>query len=98
MPYYFNGRMLHEPGYYTAVYNMSACDSVVGLTLSIGAGTHEFSDQLEVLNVDVYSILGQLMGQVSNLEAVNELSLKTGCYILRIHTIEGILSKKIIIQ
>lgn len=98
MPYYFNGRMLHEPGYYTAVYNMPACDSVVGLTLSIGAGTHEFSDQLEVLNVDVYSILGQLMGQVSNLEAVNELSLKTGCYILRIHTIEGILSKKIIIQ
>ena len=33
--YYFHGRYLNEPGYYTAVLNGPDCDSVVGLTLTI---------------------------------------------------------------
>ena len=33
--YWFHGRYLTEPGYYTAVLNGHDCDSVIGLTLSV---------------------------------------------------------------
>ena len=39
--YYFHGRYLNEPGYYTAVLNGPDCDSVIGLTLNILTGTTE---------------------------------------------------------
>ena len=42
--YDFNGRTLTEPGYYTAVLNGPDCDSVIGLTLDIIAGTLEHSE------------------------------------------------------
>jgi parallel beta-helix repeat protein len=98
IPYNFNGRLLNEPGYYTTVFNEPACDSVVGLTLTVGVGTDEFNGHLDILSVEVYSLLGQKVGQVSNLDAVNNLSLSTGCYILRIHTTDGIRSKKIVLR
>ncbi|MBR3710232.1 MAG: C10 family peptidase [Bacteroidales bacterium] len=97
-PYSFNGRLLYEPGYYTTVYPMPTCDSVVGLTLSIGAGIPAFIESQEVLHVEIFSILGQRMGQVGRLDAIDNLSLSPGCYILRVHTTEGILSKKVIIK
>ena len=93
--YFFNGLTLHEPGYYTAVYHMSECDSVVGLNLMMPMGTAEnHAENADVLSVEVYSLLGQPIGQVKNLEALTSLRLKPGCYILRIHTAEGIITKK----
>ena len=39
--YYFHGRYLNEPGYYTAVLNGPDCDSVIGLTLMVLEGVEE---------------------------------------------------------
>ena len=39
--YYFHGRFLTEPGYYTAVLNGHDCDSVIGLTLNVLLGFNE---------------------------------------------------------
>ena len=39
--YWFNGRLLTEPGYYTTYYPTQDCDSVVGLTLMILEGVEE---------------------------------------------------------
>ena len=98
-PYVFNGQTLHEPGYYTALYNTPTCDSVVGLTLYLDMAVNEQANaQAQVLGVEVFSILGQIMGRTDDLEALKELGLKPGCYILRIHTSEGIRNKKIILE
>lgn len=96
--YNFNGNILHEPGYYTAVYPMPDCDSVVGLTLKMPLGIDEVMPSAEILSVEVFNILGQPVGHVSSIEAVREMSLKKGCYLLMIKTLEGSTSKKIVIQ
>lgn len=97
-PYVFNGQTLNEPGYYTALFTTPTCDSVVGLTLHIDMDVDDFdTDEESVLGVDVYSILGQHLGHVGQLDTVNELNMRPGCYILRIQTTVGIKSKKIII-
>jgi parallel beta-helix repeat protein len=96
--YNFNGNILHEPGYYTAVYPMPECDSVVGLTLKMPLGIDEVMPSAEILSVEVFNILGQPVGNVSSIEAVREMSLKKGCYLLMIKTSEGSTSKKIVIQ
>ena len=96
--YYFNGTLLHEPGYYTTVYPMPECDSVVGLTLLMPTELEENTKEAEILYVDVFNILGQPVGHVRSLEAVKELPLKKGCYLLMIKTSEGSISKKMIIQ
>ena len=96
--YNFNGNILHEPGYYTAVYPMPECDSVVGLTLMTPLGIDEAMPLAEILSVEVFNILGQPVGHVNSIEAVREMSLKKGCYLLMIKTSEGSTSKKIVIQ
>jgi len=92
--YDFNGISLHEPGYYTTVYSMPECDSVVGLTLMMPLGIAESNIEPEVLSVEVFNILGQHVGHAKDIEAVKELSLKKGCYLLMIKTSEGSISKK----
>ena len=42
--YLFNGRVLSEWGYYTAVYPQINCDSVVGLTLEEHWGLEQYDD------------------------------------------------------
>ena len=96
--YLFNGNMLHEPGYYTTVFPMPTCDSVVGLTLMLPLGLNENVADKEILSVDVFTLLGQSMGRVSNLEAVKDMPLKKGCYLLIINTSEGSISKKMVLR
>ena len=96
--YDFNGTLLHEPGYYTAVFPMPDCDSVVGLTLLTPMGMDEVTPEAEILSVDVFTILGQPVGTVKSIEAVKELPLKKGCYLLMIKTSEGSMGKKIVLQ
>jgi parallel beta-helix repeat protein len=94
----FNGNILHEPGYYTTVYPMSECDSVVGLTLLTPMDLEEITTDAKIISVDVFNILGQPVGAVRSLEAVKELPLKKGCYLLMIKTSEGSMCKKIVLQ
>jgi len=97
--YIFNGAILHEPGYYTTVYPLAECDSVVGLNLMVPMGLDEdLMEQAEVLSVEVFSILGQPLGSTKSLEALSDLRLKSGCYILNIRTTESIITKKVIIK
>ncbi|MBO7082302.1 MAG: C10 family peptidase [Bacteroidales bacterium] len=96
--YNFNGTILHEPGYYTAVFPMPDCDSVVGLTLLTPMGMDEITSEAEILSVEVFTILGQPVGTVKSIEAVKELPLKKGCYLLMIKTSEGSMGKKIVLQ
>lgn len=97
--YHFNGVVLHEPGYYTTVYPLPECDSVVGLNLMLPVGLEEpLAEMAEVRFVEVFSLLGQPLGRVESIEAVRERGLARGCYILRIHTTEGILVKKTVID
>lgn len=97
--YLFNGTMLHEPGYYTTVFPTPECDSVVGLTLMMFLSIDQYLEkENEVLSVEVFTLLGQPVCITTNLEAIQEQRLKPGCYVLRIHTSEGIESKKIIIK
>lgn len=97
--YWFNNLPLHEPGYYTTVYETSTCDSVVGLTLSVLLGIDESSPlQSEVIKVDVLSLLGQPLGSVQKEQDIKGMGLASGCYLLRVQTSEGILCKKIIIR
>ena len=94
--YPFNGSVLVEPGYYTTVYPTAECDSVVGLNLMEPMAIEEdLPENAEVLSVEVFSILGQHLGNAKCIDALTEMGLKSGCYILRIHTSEGILTKKV---
>jgi hypothetical protein len=77
---------------------MPECDSVVGLTLMTPLGIDEAMPSAEILSVEVFNILGQPVGHVNSIEAVKEMSLKKGCYLLMIKTSEGSTSKKIVIQ
>ena len=96
--YWFHDHPLQEPGYYTTVYETPSCDSVVGLTLSVLLGTQESSlSPDDVFQVEILSLLGQTMGKVQKEQDIKDLNLKPGCYLLRIHTVEGILTKKIIV-
>lgn len=40
-PYWFHGRYLTEPGYYTALLHGADCDSIIGLTLMVLEGVEE---------------------------------------------------------
>lgn len=96
--YNYHGTILNEPGYYTFVHPTPTCDSVVGLTLMMPVGLDEINSNAEILSVDVFSLLGQHLGRAKNLEAVKELYLKKGCYLLMINTSEGSMSKKIVLK
>ena len=97
--YYFNGLTLREPGYYTKEFPLPEYDSVVGLTLMTPMAVETIlTEEIEVLAVEVFSLLGQPLGHVAALNEVDELRLKPGCYILMIRTTDGVLSKKVIIK
>ncbi|MBR4390963.1 MAG: C10 family peptidase [Bacteroidales bacterium] len=98
--YWFNNFPLHEPGYYTTVYQTSECDSVVGLTLEVllEIGEQPIDDNPEdILSIDVLSLHGQRLGALHSQNEMESLHLSSGCYLLRIHTREGIRSKKVIL-
>lgn len=99
--YWFNHQPLEEPGYYTTVYQTPSCDSVVGLTLMVTLGTEEISNDINtavILSIDIFSINGQYLGNAKSPEEVFSKHLQSGCYLLRIHTSEGIQNKKMVIQ
>lgn len=96
--YLFNGRILTEWGYYTTVYPMADCDSVVGLSLQDPWDVKSINEDAQVLSVEVYSLLGQYMGTSRDLNSLRELRLTSGCYLLRMHTTEGVLTKKVILR
>lgn len=98
--YWFNSMPLTEPGYYTTYYQTSICDSVVGLTLSVIMDTPEHSewdDQNEPVSIEVISLLGQHIGKIHSERELATMDLTPGCYLLKIQTSVGILSKKVII-
>lgn len=95
--YWFNNRPLREPGYYTAVYPSPEYDSVVGLTLHIiNSVEEELLDMGQILSIEVLSLLGQRLATVQHLDELNT-ALRPGCYLLRIHSKEGIVIKKTVI-
>ena len=95
--YWFNGRPLQEPGYYTTVYPTPACDSVVGLSLHVTTGVDDLpATEGQVLSVEVFSLHGQYLTTVQRPDDLKAM-LKPGCYLLRIHSTEGILVKKILV-
>jgi parallel beta-helix repeat protein len=98
--YWFNNMPLQQPGYYTTVYPTPTCDSVVGLTLSVIWNTTEFTEgnpQTETISIEVISLLGQHIRKIHSEKELATMDLKPGCYILKIQSSEGIMSKKIII-
>ena len=96
--YWFNGRALNEPGYYTTVYPTSTCDSVVGLTLKMTLEVQDLpiSDD-QVISTEVFSLLGQRLATLQHLDEL-KATLKPGCYLLRIQTTDGIYCKKMIFK
>ena len=51
-----------------------------------------------LLGKNIFSIMGQYLGNAKSQEEVLSKHLQTGCYLLRIHTSEGIQNKKMVIQ
>ena len=97
--YWFNGRPLQEPGYYTTAYPTPAGDSVVGLTLKSTLAVDELPlNEENIQTVEVYTLLGQRLLTLPSLEALESAPLKTGCYLLRINTKEGVLQRKTLIN
>ncbi|MBO4327888.1 MAG: C10 family peptidase [Bacteroidales bacterium] len=97
--YWFNGRPLQEPGYYTAAYPTAVGDSVVGLTLQRTLSLDETPLEAQaILSVEIYTLLGQHLLTLPSLEALETAPLKTGCYLLQIHCKEGVLHRKTLIN
>ena len=97
--YWFDGRLLQEPGYYTAAYPTAVGDSVVGLTLKRALSVDEAPlNPQDIRSVEIYSVLGQHLLTVPSLQALETAPLKTGCYLLHIHSKEGILQRKILVN
>ena len=75
--YVFNGRILTEYGYYTTVYPLAECDSVVGLTLEQGWGLEQYDDKtFDGTTMQVFDLSGRQVGH--NLDA-----LAPGVYVIR---------------
>lgn len=89
--YLFNGRMLTEWGYYTTVYPMADCDSVVGLTLEEHWGLDQFDDVELIESLQVYDLSGR--------RVANDVEhLASGVYILRWFDGKAIRTKKIVVR
>ena len=91
--YLFNGRILTEWGYYTTVYPMADCDSVVGLTLEEHWGIDQFDDNVETStsSQQVYDMSGRCVG--NSIE-----HLAPGVYIIRRYNGEAVMTKKVIVK
>lgn len=65
--YLFDGRLLTEWGYYTAVYPMPDCDSVVGLNLRAPLGIEQYDvDAEDGASIQVYDVMGRYLGNNTN--------------------------------
>lgn len=91
--YLFNGRVLTDWGYYTTVYPMADCDSVVGLTLEEHWGLDQFDDAetQSIESLQVYDLSGRRVA--NDLEQV-----APGVYILRWYDGKAIRTKKIVVR
>lgn len=91
--YLFNGRILTDWGYYTTVYPMADCDSVVGLTLEEHWGLDQFDDAetQSIESLQVYDLSGRRVA--NDLEQV-----APGVYILRWFDGKAIRTKKIVVR
>ena len=90
--YLFNGRILTDWGYYTTVYPMADCDSVVGLTLEEHWGVNEMDNSMfDETSMQVFDLTGQQVG--NKLEG-----LAPGVYILRRFDGKAVTTKKIVIR
>ena len=96
--FWFNGRNLDEPGYYTTVYPTATCDSVVGLTLKMAVEVEEHPiSEDQVISIEVFTLLGQRLAIIQRLDELDR-ALQPGCYLLRIQTTNGIVSKKMVFK
>ena len=90
--YLFNGRILTEVGYYTTVYPMPDCDSVVGLTLTQPLGID--INNVETLNetsLQIFDLTGRPVR--NNIDA-----LAPGVYLLRFTDGNRHKTKKIVVR
>ena len=91
--YLFDGRLLTELGYYTAVYPQAQCDSVVGLTLvetwGIGACDDEWT--WDGADLQVFDLAGRHVG--------NRLEhLAPGVYVVRLTKGDAVTTKKVLVK
>ena len=89
--YLFNGRILSDWGYYTTVYPMADCDSVVGLTLEEHWGLEQFDDTDEQWSLQVYDLSGRRVADDAE-------HLAPGVYILRWFDGKAVRTKKIVVR
>ena len=90
--YLFNDRVLSEWGYYTTVYPMPDCDSVVGLTLEEHWGIESFEDQVDMTTeMQVFDLMGRRL--------YNDIEhLAPGVYIIRRYDGKAVTTKKIVVR
>lgn len=90
--YLFNGRPLTEWGYYTTVYPMADCDSVVGLTLEEHWGIEQHEETpWDANEVQVFDLTGRRVG--------NDLEhLAPGIYLIRRLEGNAVMTKKILVR
>ena len=91
--YLFNGRILSDWGYYTTVYPMADCDSVVGLTLEEHWGLEQYDNETlwQDVSLEVFDLTGRRV-------ADNTEHLAPGVYIIRRFDGKAVTTKKIVIQ
>lgn len=101
--YLFNGRILTEWGYYTTVYPMADCDSVVGLTLEEHWGIEQYDhngngDQ-GTPYVQVYDMTGRVVLQRDGACDNSAFDgLAPGVYIIRRFDGKAVTTKKVIVR
>ena len=90
--YLFNGQMLTELGYYTTVYPMPDCDSVVGLTLTQHLG-------LDINNVETLQETSLQVFDLTGRPVRNDLdALAPGVYLLRFYDGNRYMIRKIVVK
>ena len=90
--YNFDGNILHQPGYYTAVYPMPDCDSVVGLTLTTPLGIEDYNDDPgQPTSIQVFDLTGRQVGN-----GVSHLA--PGIYLIRYRIGDAVTTKKVVIE
>lgn len=88
----FNGRTLTEWGYYTTVYPMADCDSVVGLTLEEHWGIGQYDEpSWDANDIQVFDLTGRRVA--NNIE-----HLSPGIYLIRWLEGNAVMTKKILVR
>ena len=90
--YLFNGQILTELGYYTTVYPMPDCDSVVGLTLTQHLG-------LDINNVETLQETSLQVFDLTGRPVRNDVdALAPGVYLLRFYDGNRYMIRKIVVK